>query len=52
MLTHHKAVIAKLVTVPRIGYQTCKTNITALQSRMKVDSTEIATLNLVILWNH
>ena len=49
MLTSHRAVIAALTTVPRMGSQMCRTNITALTSRMKVDRTEMATLKEVNL---
>lgn len=50
MLTHHKAVIAALTTVPRMGYQMWSVNITTLTSRMKVDRTEMATLKDVNLF--
>lgn len=49
MLTHHRATIMALVMVPSNGYQMCITNMTALTSRMKVLSTEMATLKSVIL---
>ena len=49
MLTHHRATITAFVTVLSNGYQTCRTNMTALTSRMKVQRTEMATLKSVIL---
>lgn len=51
ILTHHSATMARLVTVDSKGYQTCNTNMTTLTSRMKVVSTEIATLKSVILFS-
>jgi hypothetical protein len=51
MLTHHNTVIAALTTVPKMGYQMWRTNMTALTNRMKVQSTEMATLKEVNLFH-
>jgi len=52
MLTSHNAVIAALVTDPNKGNQTCRMNITALTSRMKVERTEITRLKDVNVCDH
>jgi hypothetical protein len=49
MLTIHNAVMAALVIVPNKGYHTCRTNITALTKRIKVESTETTRLKDVKL---